>query len=392
MTGDLAAKTLTQLAGHLGAELECDELGIDDSLAQRCQMALAAMKQPAREASNAKLIHDLFAYLASPDEVLKDALSRPGAVLPREKSWHYSETADRNAVRELVGDVGDHTFGLEARHDHEIESLLVRLGGADIYDFGCGAGRFAVPLAGAGAKVYWTDTNPVKSSFMRFRAARNGLAAQLIEGQPPPGTSVDGIIAMNVLDHLSDPAATAGELLGVLQPDGWFAVWVWFGEDEGHHGGREVARAVFEVLARRCRIEPHRETLERPLEVFRLGTGVAALIDAADIDALRNIAFSELCPARAHGLRVVDGPDETAENRKVAIAPKFQISPLSVSDEVGWLIGRCDGRRTVGEICDDARKQELEVGDVQDMLRFLWQHSLIDMRNICRIERTGGTA
>ena len=95
------------------------------------------------------------------------------------------------------------------------------LEGKRALDVGCGAGLLAEPLARLGATVTGIDASPEVIEVARQHAARQGLAidyragdVQALEGE------FDLMTAMEVIEHVADPAAFVKALARRLAPGG----------------------------------------------------------------------------------------------------------------------------------------------------------------------------
>ena len=95
------------------------------------------------------------------------------------------------------------------------------LEGRTALDVGCGAGLLAEPLARLGAKVTAIDAAPELIAVAREHAAGAGLA---IDYRATPVEDLTGtydlVTAMEVVEHVADPAAFVTSLGERLAPDG----------------------------------------------------------------------------------------------------------------------------------------------------------------------------
>jgi 2-polyprenyl-6-hydroxyphenyl methylase/3-demethylubiquinone-9 3-methyltransferase len=96
------------------------------------------------------------------------------------------------------------------------------LGGKTALDVGCGAGLLAEPLARMGAQVTGLDAAPENIGAARAHAAAMGLAIDYVAGgiEDLPERQFDLVTSMEVIEHVSDPAAFVGGLADALAPGG----------------------------------------------------------------------------------------------------------------------------------------------------------------------------
>jgi SAM-dependent methyltransferase len=125
---------------------------------------------------------------------------------------------------------------------------------ARILDFGCGTGALLADLDRFGS-VAAVDADP---SAVEFCRARGRAEVQLVV----PGASLpfddgafDGVLALDVVEHIDDDVATLSELRRVLRPGGLAVVavpafmFLWGRQDEvSHHRRRYTARSLRRAL------------------------------------------------------------------------------------------------------------------------------------------------
>ena len=96
------------------------------------------------------------------------------------------------------------------------------LKGRTAIDVGCGAGLLVEPLARLGATMTGIDAAPENIGAARAHAAATGLDIDYIAGgiEDLPGRTFDLVTSMEVIEHVTDPAAFAGALAGALAEGG----------------------------------------------------------------------------------------------------------------------------------------------------------------------------
>jgi 2-polyprenyl-6-hydroxyphenyl methylase / 3-demethylubiquinone-9 3-methyltransferase len=96
------------------------------------------------------------------------------------------------------------------------------LEGKTALDVGCGAGLLCEPLARMGATVTGVDAAPENIKAAKAHATQSGLAIDYRAGEIS-GQGLgqfDVVTSMEVIEHVTDPAAFVGELTRHLKPDG----------------------------------------------------------------------------------------------------------------------------------------------------------------------------
>ena len=96
------------------------------------------------------------------------------------------------------------------------------LAGKTALDVGCGAGLLVEPLARLGAEVTGLDAAPENIGAARAHATAMGLDVEYVAGgiEDLPGRRFDLVTSMEVIEHVSNPAAFVAGLADALAPGG----------------------------------------------------------------------------------------------------------------------------------------------------------------------------
>ncbi len=102
------------------------------------------------------------------------------------------------------------------------EEALRPLAGKTALDVGCGAGLLCEPLARLGANVTGVDAAQENIEAASTHAARSGLAIDYRAGELSRQKlgKFDLVTAMEVIEHVADPAEFVAQLAAHLKPDG----------------------------------------------------------------------------------------------------------------------------------------------------------------------------
>jgi 2-polyprenyl-6-hydroxyphenyl methylase/3-demethylubiquinone-9 3-methyltransferase len=120
-----------------------------------------------------------------------------------------------NPVRlAFVRDCVDQHFAADERSLHPLQDRTA-------LDVGCGAGLLTEPLARLGAHVTGIDAAPELIEAARTHAGQTGLAIRYVAGDVAVLESqFDLVTALEVVEHVADPAAFVRSLADRLAPSG----------------------------------------------------------------------------------------------------------------------------------------------------------------------------
>jgi len=111
-----------------------------------------------------------------------------------------------------------------AAHFHRDASRLDSLAGLTILDIGCGGGILAEPLARLGAKVVGIDPSDSNIGVARRHAAQSQLTIEYrsssAEALVAQGETFDTVLAMEVVEHVTDLAGFINAAAALVKPGG----------------------------------------------------------------------------------------------------------------------------------------------------------------------------
>jgi 2-polyprenyl-6-hydroxyphenyl methylase / 3-demethylubiquinone-9 3-methyltransferase len=161
------------------------------------------------------------------------------------------------------------------------------LAGKNALDVGCGAGLLCEPLARMGAAVTGVDAAPENIEAAKTHALQSGLAINYRSGEiAQQGLGqFDVVTSMEVIEHVTDPAAFVAELARHLKPDGLLLLST---------PNRTAASRLFLVEAAERLGQVPRGTHD--WDQFLTPEELTALLDDAGLEVIemQGIAFSPL--------------------------------------------------------------------------------------------------
>lgn len=115
------------------------------------------------------------------------------------------------------------TERLAAQFDRDLRAPRP-LAGLRVLDIGCGGGLMAEPLARLGAEVTGADAAAGNIRVARLHAAQSGLEIDYrettAEALAEAGEAYDAVLALEIIEHVADPAAFVATCARLVAPGG----------------------------------------------------------------------------------------------------------------------------------------------------------------------------
>lgn len=190
------------------------------------------------------LVAELAAYLGQP-EALVEARCRGGAA-ELARAWAEAAPARPAQIAAFYRGADAYLYDLTWWHAlADDESALAQVEALEVaqahharaaLDFGSGIGSLGLLLARHGVEVTLAEVNPRLQDYARWRFARRGCAATFLDGgaETLPAAAFDFVSAVDVLEHLPNPAATLARLAAALRPGGTLFVHLPGAADAAH--------------------------------------------------------------------------------------------------------------------------------------------------------------
>jgi 2-polyprenyl-6-hydroxyphenyl methylase/3-demethylubiquinone-9 3-methyltransferase len=132
----------------------------------------------------------------------------------------------RQHLMEICGTIFSPYLDQELRSDHAGETGAVY--GLRVLDVGCGGGLLSEPMARHGAIVVGVNASPGNISAAQRHAQLHGVALEYRLGEPAdvllPGEKFDLVMALEVVEHVSDMPSFLATAASHLAPGGMLFV------------------------------------------------------------------------------------------------------------------------------------------------------------------------
>lgn len=190
----------------------------------------AALKDADEPDLRSSLVAELAEYRHEPADHVAARCAAAAAEVAA--AWQAAGPTTTEAATAFYRDAGAYLYELTWWHAlAEDESALVQVQALETararacsaaLDFGSGIGSLGVLLARHGLAVTLADVNPALNAYARWRFARRGLRAAVLDlnAGALPIEGFDFVAAVDVLEHLPDPRPAIAALAAALQPGG----------------------------------------------------------------------------------------------------------------------------------------------------------------------------
>jgi 2-polyprenyl-3-methyl-5-hydroxy-6-metoxy-1,4-benzoquinol methylase len=171
------------------------------------------------------IVADLAEYTRLPEEDVRAALQQRRALSFRSEWWatparlrndHWFYLSSKSYLFANAVHFPDTSFA-------ERFVLPFVPSGGTVLDFGGGAGGLTLMLATQGLQPWYADVNALQRDFVRFRLRKHELEQRVTVldwWEELPEARLDGVVAVDVLEHLPDARAEVERLLASLGRNG----------------------------------------------------------------------------------------------------------------------------------------------------------------------------
>jgi SAM-dependent methyltransferase len=209
---------------------------------------------------------------------------------------------------------------------YRLDEMLLHLPSRGrVLEVGCGAGRFlrAIHLQRPELELVGADVS--RHALELLSEASPEIETRLAEGASLPAAEgeFDAVLAMDVLEHVTDPDHTLAEIHRVLAPGGFFhlhvpceadprSLWRWL---PGQRGERGLKRRLGGHIQSFRRNEILRRLRSCGFEILRVRNSLHLLGNLADVTLFIGLGFAER--HRAAGRRTTTGDVIARKNRVI---------------------------------------------------------------------------
>jgi len=206
------------------------EKALLDSYASEWSRALKLDLSPSLRDSLIGELREFFMPHASSSEVISRC---QGAVAQMRDEWNDSvDMQDRESITSYYDSSQSYPFELTWWHSLGEDlsplayvaalHLALQHEGRDLLDFGCGVGSGGLLFSGRGFRCTAADISSTMLNFTAARFSARGIPLELIDlkERQLPEAAYDFVTAMDVLEHVPDPAETLSSLAPAIREGG----------------------------------------------------------------------------------------------------------------------------------------------------------------------------
>ena len=307
-----------------------------DAAQALCRIALERLPSGSAPISPAEQGADLLIrFIAEmPDSLAHSIQNVPAFVPQASRAWLEPQLDPFVSLACTVQDVWAHLLGPESGEDAAIVAALLWHRPRTVFDFGCGAGHFAHVLAVTGIQVDGLEVDPLKRAFFEYRAQASGLAGRMRLGCRCD--SYDMVLAINVLDHMEDPAPTLAAFATAITPGSVLCTLAAFPSDDWHQSDPAVVTACARHL----------------WENYTLSHYPDALPPWMDCWVRRTEPLVPMTLASRPRMNPGSVFHREGDGQIILHANRFYSQPLTLDDYTAEVCSQFDGRNSVADVAD----------------------------------------
>jgi SAM-dependent methyltransferase len=208
---------------------------------EACAARWARLVAPRTASLREELVDELARYLGISPDLVRGHLTNATAAFADEWRSRVPDPADAKSVIRFYEESTTELFDLAEWHASDTIHLRTLIcadlaserGAHTVLDYGSGIGSDAIALAGSGFDVTLADISGPLLAFATWRCRDRGFNVRTIDlkRQQLPAGAHDAVICFDVLEHVSDPAATARSIRRSMRHNGLLFLHAPFGVD-----------------------------------------------------------------------------------------------------------------------------------------------------------------